>query len=62
MPGTLSGSGAMVLLHDPEEEPQMKDLAYAVSPGSHTLLATKYRKVCELYVSKGVANECNAQV
>ncbi len=34
-----------VLLHDPGEAPQMKDLAYAVSPGSHTLLASRYTKV-----------------
>ena len=34
-----------ILLHDPDEEPQMKDLAYAVSPGGHTLLAIKITKV-----------------
>ena len=45
MAGPLSGSGAMVLLHDPDEAPRMRDLAYAVSPGSHTLLAVKYRMV-----------------
>ena len=45
MAGPLTGSGAMVLLHDPEEVVRMRDLAYAVSPGSHTLLAVKYREV-----------------
>ena len=34
-----------VLLHDPAEEPQMKDLAFAVSPGSQTLAAIKHTKV-----------------
>ena len=34
MAGPLSGSGAMVLLHDPEEVVRMRDLAYAVSPGT----------------------------
>ena len=34
-----------VLLHDPVEEPQMKDLAFAVSPGSQTLAAIKHTKV-----------------
>ena len=48
MAGPLSGSGAMVLLHDPEEVARMRDLAYAVSPGSHTLLAVKYRSVIKL--------------
>ena len=45
MTGPLSGSGAMVLLHDPGEVARMRDLAYAVSPGSHTLMAVKYREV-----------------
>ena len=45
MAGPLSGSGAMVLLHDLEVA-RMRDLACAVSPGSHTLLAVKYRSVC----------------
>ena len=39
---------SQVLLHDPAEVPQMKDLGYAISPGSHTLLATKYTKVSHL--------------
>ena len=45
MAGPLTGSGAMVLLHDPEEAVRMRDLAYAVSPGSHILLAVKYREI-----------------
>ena len=39
---------SQVLLHDPAEVPQMKDLGYAISTGSHTLLATKYTKVTYL--------------
>ena len=39
-----------VLLHDPAEEPQMKDLAFAVSPGSHTLAAIKITKVSLLII------------
>ncbi len=45
MTGPLSGSGAMVLLHGRDEAPRMRDLALAVSAGSHTLLAVKYRAV-----------------
>ena len=51
MAGPLSGSSAMVLLHDPEEVARMRDLAYAVSPGSHTLLTVKYRSVIKLFHS-----------
>ena len=40
-----------ILLHHPAEEPQMKDLAFAVSPGSHTLLAIKIKKV-SLFIFK----------
>ena len=36
---------SQVLLHDPAEEPQMKDLAFTVSPGSHTLATIKHTKV-----------------
>ena len=34
-----------VLLHDPKEQPQMKDLSISVSPGTHTKLAIKHSKV-----------------
>ena len=45
MDGPMSGSGIMVLLHDPMVLPQMRDLAYAISPGSHTLLPVSHTEV-----------------
>ena len=45
MDGPMSGSGVMVLLHDPVVLPQMRDLAYAISPGSHTLLPVSHTEV-----------------
>ena len=45
MDGPMSGSGVMVLLHDPMVLPQMRDLAYAISPGSHTLLPVSRTEV-----------------
>ena len=45
MDGPMSGSGIMVLLHDPVVLPQMRDLAYAISPGSHTLLPVSHTEV-----------------
>ena len=45
MDGPMSGSGVMVLLHDPMVLPQMRDLAYAISPGSHTLLPVSHTEV-----------------
>ena len=41
----MSGSGVMVLLPNPMVLPQMRDLAYAVSPGSHTLLSIQHTEV-----------------
>ena len=41
----MSGSGVMVLLHDPVVLPQMRDLAYAISAGSHTLLPVSHTEV-----------------
>ena len=34
-----------VLLHDPQETPLVRDLAYALAPGTHNLLAVTYNKV-----------------
>ena len=45
MDGPMSGSGVMVLWHDPVVLPQMRDLAYAISAGSHTLLPVSHTEV-----------------
>ena len=34
-----------MLLHDPDEAPLVRDLAFALAPGSHNLLAVTYNKV-----------------
>lgn len=46
-PGVLSFCYNLVqiLLHSPEEFPLVKDLGFAVAPGSHTLVAVERTRV-----------------
>ncbi len=45
MAGPLPGSGVMILLHDPDVKPHVRNLAYALSPGSHVLMSVVHTRV-----------------
>ncbi|ESN99980.1 hypothetical protein HELRODRAFT_83577, partial [Helobdella robusta] len=46
-------SGVKLLLHDPREIPQVRDLGFAVSPGSHVLVGVKKQLIENLEAPYG---------
>lgn len=47
MTGPQDEAGIKVLLHDAREIPLVKDLGFAIAPGTHTLVAVQKQVVCE---------------